>query len=67
MSAATAANVALSSSLGKGGIKICEEFFDLVVLVDGGLGELAESPLDNHVPVSGDSGQVVKVFVEVFG
>ena len=35
--------------------------------VGGGLGELAESPLDDLVAVSGGGGQVVEVIVEVLG
>ena len=66
MSAATAANVALSSSLGKGGIKICEEFFDLVVRVGGRIGDLDESPLDDLVAVRGGGSQLVEACIELF-
>ena len=39
----------------------------ILVLVGGGLGDLAESPLDDLVAVCGGSGQVVEVCVKVFG
>ena len=44
-----------------------EEFLDLVVLVGGGLGELAKIPLDNIVAVRGGGCQVFEIGVEVFG
>ena len=59
--------VALSSSQGKGRFKLYKEFFDLVVLVGAGFGEMDDSPLDNIFAVPGSGGRVVKVSVEVIG
>ena len=57
VSTAAAANFfALYSSRGKGGFKLCEEFFDLVILVGGGFSEMDESPLDNLIAVRGSGG-----------
>ena len=66
---AAAANdaVALSSSRGKGGFNLCEEFLDLVLLTGGGPGELVESPLENLVSMLGGGCQVVKMDVKIFG
>ena len=44
-----------------------EGHLDLIVLVGGGLVDMAESPLDNIGAVRVGGDQVVKVFVEVFG
>ena len=66
-STAVAGAVVLSSSQGKGGFKLREEFFDFVVSVGGGLGELAKSPLGDLVAAIGDGGQLVKVGVKVLG
>ena len=55
---AVATAVVTSYSQGKGGFKIREEVFDLVVLVGGVLGELAESPLEDLIAVRGGGGQV---------
>ena len=66
-SAAAAAAVVPSSSLGKGRFKLCEDFFYFMSLVGGGLGELAKNPLDDLIAVRGGVGQVVEVGVKVLG
>ena len=48
--------VAPSSSRGKGKFKLSEELLDIVVLVGGGFGELAESLLDDLVAMRGSGG-----------
>ena len=66
VSAAAAADTeAPSSSRGKGRFKLRQEFFDLVVLIGGGFGELVESPLDDIISVRGGGGQVSEVGVKV--
>ena len=65
--APAAAAVFSSSIRGKGGFKLREEFWGFVVSVGGGLGELAESPLDYIIALSVGGGQVVEVGVEVLG
>ena len=51
--AAAADGVAPSSSRGKGGFELREEFLDLVGLTCGGPSDLVESPLDSLVSVRG--------------
>ena len=41
--------------------------FDFVVLVGGGLREMAKSPLDDLVALRGGGGEVVEVGIKVLG
>ena len=64
---AAADAVAQSSSRGKGGFKLREEFIDLVLLTGVGSSELVERPLDDLVYMYGGGCQVVGMGVKIIG